>query len=181
MKGMVFTEFLEMVEDRFGLDMADKIINESDLPSQGVYTAVGTYQPTEMFSLVANLSKNSGIEVSVLLKVYGEYVFSRFAVGYAKFFSNVNNTFDFLSQIENYIHVEVLKLYPDAELPKFEMVTQTNTKLEMIYSSERKLYDFAEGLIIGCLKHFNEFENTSLNKKLINENGSKVMFILEKK
>lgn len=28
--------------------------------------------------------------------------------------------FQFLKNIENYIHVEVRKLYPDAELPTFE-------------------------------------------------------------
>ena len=44
MKGMVFTELLDMVEDKFGIDMVDSIIEDADLPvSKGVYTAVGTY------------------------------------------------------------------------------------------------------------------------------------------
>ena len=42
MKGIVFTEFLEMVEAQFGLDTVDAIIENSDLPSRGAYTAVGT-------------------------------------------------------------------------------------------------------------------------------------------
>lgn len=43
MKGVVFTEFIEMVEGRFGLAMVDRIIEAAQLPSSGVYTAVGTY------------------------------------------------------------------------------------------------------------------------------------------
>jgi len=31
MKGIVFTEFLELVEDKFGLEMVDNIIESSDL------------------------------------------------------------------------------------------------------------------------------------------------------
>ena len=31
MKGMVFTEFLDMVEEKFGMEMADRIITESEI------------------------------------------------------------------------------------------------------------------------------------------------------
>lgn len=35
MKGMIFTEFLEMVEAKFSADMVDDIIADSDLPHGG--------------------------------------------------------------------------------------------------------------------------------------------------
>jgi len=43
MKGIVFTEFLELVENKFGLEMLDAIIEASNLESEGVYTRIGTY------------------------------------------------------------------------------------------------------------------------------------------
>ena len=43
MKGVIFTEFLEMVESHFSPEMADRIITAARLPSGGAYTAVGTY------------------------------------------------------------------------------------------------------------------------------------------
>ena len=52
MKGIVFTEFLDLVEDKFGLEMVDKIIQSSDLESGGIYTSVGTYKFSEMLQLV---------------------------------------------------------------------------------------------------------------------------------
>jgi len=61
MKGVVFTELLKMVEEAHGLDMVDTIIEKSDLPSGGIYTAVGTYDHTEAVSLVVNLSEETGV------------------------------------------------------------------------------------------------------------------------
>jgi hypothetical protein len=39
MKGIVFTAFLEMVEDKFGIEIVDHIISHSDVDSKGVYTS----------------------------------------------------------------------------------------------------------------------------------------------
>ena len=51
MKGVIFTEFLGMVADRFSEDMVDDIIEASDLPSGGAYTAVGIYDHGEIVAL----------------------------------------------------------------------------------------------------------------------------------
>ena len=42
MKGIVFTEFLEMVESKFGIEMVNGLLDSSELASGGVYSAVGT-------------------------------------------------------------------------------------------------------------------------------------------
>lgn len=156
MKGMVFTEFLEMVEDQFGFETADKIVSEADLESGGVYTAVGTYGHQEMVQLVTNLSKESEIKIPDLLQAFGVHLFGQFAKGYGRFFAESQDAFTFLSGIENYIHIEVKKLYPDAELPTFEIQRFGENKMEMVYKSERGFADFAEGLIKGCVQHFQE-------------------------
>ncbi|MCX7200840.1 MAG: hypothetical protein NTV17_00650 [Burkholderiales bacterium] len=41
MKGMIFTEFLELVERTYSPEMADDLIDASNLPSGGAYTSVG--------------------------------------------------------------------------------------------------------------------------------------------
>ncbi len=156
MKGMVFTEFLEMVEDRFGLSMADRIIGQSGVASGGAYTAVGTYDHVELLSLVASLAEETGLPPSGLYRAFGEYIFSRFATLYPRFVHGSRNSFEFLVQIEDHIHVEVLKIYPDAELPRFLFHRPGPDQLEMEYQSRRGLGDFAEGLIRGCILHFED-------------------------
>lgn len=156
MKGIVFTELLKMVEDAHGYDMVDTIIENSDLPSGGAYTAVGTYDHTEAVSLVVNLSKETGVPVSDLLKAFGEHLFGVLASAYPAFLTSATDELHFLEQVEDYIHVEVRKLYPDAELPNFQCSRPNSpNELHMIYESGRHLEDLCEGLLKGSLKHFN--------------------------
>ena len=58
MKGIVFTEFLDMVEARFTPEVADRMITAAAVPSSGAYTAVGTYDYHEIIQLVVQLSNS---------------------------------------------------------------------------------------------------------------------------
>lgn len=156
MKGVVFTEFIEMVEDRFSIETCERLIEESNLPSNGVYTSVGTYDHNEMVTLVTNLSALVGVPVPDLLKEFGRHLFKRFVTTFPAFFDRITSTFEFLPQVESYVHLEVRKLYPDAELPTFSCDFPRPGQLNMTYRSIRNLPDLAEGLILGCIDHFGE-------------------------
>lgn len=156
MKGIVFSEFIEMVEDQFSPEVADEIIMAADLPSGGMYTAVGTYAHTEMLDLVAGLSKKTDIPAGDLVSAFGKYLFGRFSELYPGFFEGVNSSFEFLMQIEDHVHIEVRKLYPEAELPTFKTNLLDANTLEMIYQSRRPFADLAKGLILGCALHYGE-------------------------
>ncbi|QDL52734.1 heme NO-binding domain-containing protein [Rhodoferax aquaticus] len=153
MKGMVFTEFLEMVEMKFSADMVDDIIDDSAPPSGGAYTAVGTYDHVELVNMVVALSKRCDIPVPTLVQVFGEHLFGRFHTLYPTFFAGQASVMDFLEGIETVIHTEVRKLYPDAQLPQFDC-TRDVGGLQMRYSSPRHFGDLAEGLIKGAVAHF---------------------------
>ncbi|MCG9880620.1 MAG: heme NO-binding domain-containing protein [Bacteroidia bacterium] len=143
-----------MVEQKFSIDMVDEIIEMSELPHGGAYTSVGTYSHLEMNALVSNLSQKTGIPLGSLLVVFGEYLFQTLAKSYPHFINGSKGLLDFLGSIENYIHIEVKKLYPDAELPKFSSHYTDKNTLELTYQSERHYGDLAEGLIIGAIQHF---------------------------
>jgi hypothetical protein len=155
MKGMVFTEFLDMVENKFSADMVDDIIDDANPESGAAYTSVGTYDHQELVDMVVALSKRTEIPVDTLVKVFGEHVFTIFATNYPSFFADVPDALTFLSGIEDIIHAEVIKLYPDAQLPKFDCHFEGET-LIMDYQSPRHFSDLAEGLIKGCGAHFGE-------------------------
>jgi hypothetical protein len=156
MKGVVFTEFLEMAEARFSLRVLDRVITAANPASRGHYTSVGTYPPAELVSILVELSKETGLAPDQLLKDFGEHLFARFAVGHPAFFSGVTDAFALLKTVEDYIHVEVRKLYPEAELPAIDCRDDGPGRLILIYRSPRRLADLAEGLIRGCSKHFDE-------------------------
>lgn len=154
MKGLIFTELLELVEERFGYATANKIVESSLLPSGGVYTAVGTYDHKEIYVLVDRLSIESGIPAADLYRVFGEHLFSRLAKGYPHLIRRNNGLFAFLESIHGYIHIEVMKMYPDSQLPDFEWKRVGENSLQMLYRSERNLGHLAYGLIAGAMAFF---------------------------
>ena len=156
MKGVIFTEFLGMVEQAFSADMVDDLIEATDPASQGAYTAVGTYGHEEIVAMVVELSRRSGASVPDLLKTFGSHLFGRFEVIYPTLMPPAKTAFDFLESIEAVIHVEVLKLYPDAQLPKLRAVRHDENHMTLEYRSPRGFQDLAVGLIMGCGAHFGE-------------------------
>lgn len=178
MKGIVFTEFLELVEDKFGLDMVDKIIDASNLDSDGVYTSIGTYQFSEMLQLLQNLSKNTKISIDDLLLVYAEHFFGVIEISYPGLLATYKDPIEMLSSIENHIHVEVRKIYPDAELPTFIVEEKTEKSLIMVYKSSRAMHHFGLGLMNKTFEHFNSTAKIVLEK--IKEDGTEVRFIINK-
>lgn len=156
MKGVVFDEFVDMVEERFSAEMADKIINASNLATGGAYTSVGTYDHRELIELVRHLSDETGIPAPGLLRTFGEYLFNRFYILYPSYLVEHDSTFDLLASLDDKIHVEVKKLYPDAELPRFTHEMAGPGKMILTYRSKRPFSDLAEGLIRGCIHYYKE-------------------------
>ena len=141
------------------------------------YTAIGIYPHEEMVALVVALSKRSGVTVPDLLRIYGAHLFGCFVVAYPSFFQNVSDAFSFLAGIENIVHAEVRKLYPDAELPKFTIEQHDERELVLVYESGRHFEDLAEGLMQGCIAHFGG--NIALQRHSLGEGDArKERFIL---
>jgi hypothetical protein len=156
MLGVVFTEFMEMVEDRFSMDMVDDILEDAAPASGGAYTAVGKYDPTEMLALVGALSARTGVSVGDLAQAFGNHLFGQLAKGHPALLDGMTTALDLLDNIESHIHTEVRKLYPNAELPRFETERPAPDRLIMVYHSSRPLAALAVGLIEGCAAHFGE-------------------------
>ena len=155
MKGIVFTEFLAMVEDGHGADVTDELLELPELASGGAYTSVGTYDFQELVAMVVKLSELLEVPIPELLHDYGVHLFGRFVEVFPGLFEGQADADAFLSGVHDHIHFEVRKLYPEAELPNFE-VELDGEELRMRYTSPRPLADFALGLIHGCLRHFGD-------------------------
>ena len=180
MKGIVFTEFLDMVESKFGLETADAVITSSGIGNGGGYTSVGTYDHADLLALVAALSEHENTAPAVLVRTFGEHLFDVFSSAYPQYFDAYSNAFDFLRSLDGVIHVEVRKLYPDAELPAFHCFSQGPHHLAMIYRSSRPFADLAEGLIAATFRRFHPDEPLELRRAEIeDEHGTGTRFDLQ--
>lgn len=156
MKGVVFTEFLDFVASTHGLDMVDDVIDAAALPHDGAYTAVGTYPFTEMQRLTTALVLRTGAGLGDLMTAFGDHLCRRFIIKYPDFFHSQSNLFDFIESVDRHIHVEVHKLYADAELPKFSTRARDAESLTIDYRSCRPLEALAEGMIRAAAVHYSE-------------------------
>lgn len=156
MKGLVFTEFLDMVEAKFGYEVLDRLTSLPSLKSHGAYTSVGNYPHGEMLKMLDELHGAVGLPHRELILAFAEWLFNVFIKVHPEFFERIDNSFDFLNGIETVIHSEVRRLYPDARLPDFECKRRSETELVMDYSSWRPFADLAEGLILASSRYFDE-------------------------
>jgi hypothetical protein len=178
MKGIIFTEFLDLVEEKFGLEMVDEIINQSQLKTEGVYTSIGTYDFSEMLQLITNLSNNTNISTDDLLLVFSEHLFKKLIKMHPDLVQHYKDPMDLLASIENHIHVEVQKIYPDAQLPTFEIIERSDNKMVMIYKSNKALYMLGKGLMQETFKLYGKSGTIEFEK--IKSDGTEVKFIINK-
>jgi hypothetical protein len=180
MKGVVFTQFIELVEDKFGFDVVDQMIEKAALEHNGIYTQAGYYPAEELFSLVKALSEITQLEQNELVYIYGEHLFPILVSIYPNKDDLHHNSFDFIANVDNIVHPEVQKLYPDSELPEFTTVSMDDTQLKVRYRSTKPLMDFARGLMVGCIKYFKEDIEVEQGEAECVEGMYNVLFTLKK-
>lgn len=176
MKGIIFTEFLDMVESHYGLAVADEIITNAQTIHKGVYTSVGTYDFNEMVALLTALSEVVSKDIQDLLYTFGLYLFKSLDEAHPEIIRNYKSPMPLIAAIEDHIHVHVKKLYPDAALPSFLVLEKSENKLIIVYSSSRGLYSLAHGLIIGAFNYFKQ--EVSVAYELLAQDGTKVQFTI---
>jgi hypothetical protein len=178
MKGVVFVEFIEMVDSVFSSELAETIIIACDLPSQGVYTATGTYDHNELLAMVVELSKRTEVPVADLVKAFGRHLFQVFSGSFPVKINPKHELFEFLESVENYIHVEVRKLYPDASLPSIACEKTGENTMELSYKSACPFADLANGLILESAEHFKT--NVTVERSKGADDGTAATFIINK-
>ena len=177
MKGMVFTELIEYVESELGFDVADAMIENAALQNGGAFTQAGNYPFDDLERMVASLSRATGLPAEKLLYIFGNHLFDRLIQLYPGGMQAHATPLDFIADVDAMVHVEVRKLYPDAELPRFTVLEKSSTHLTLVYESEKRLEPFAHGLIDGCARRYDMAVETAF--RTIGESPHRALFELK--
>jgi hypothetical protein len=122
--------------------------------SDGIYTSVEDYPDSELFSMVGASSKIVDVPAPTLVEQFGAYMFDVLNSKSPIFSEQQPDFFSFIKSIDGVIHKEVKKLYDSPNLPSLDCEQISDNKLNIKYSSPRKLCFLAEGLIRGAAKHY---------------------------
>lgn len=177
MKGRIFREFQNFVEARWSAAMVDSILSLPTLESGGAYTAVGNYPHGELVSQVVALSQATGTGPADIVRDFGRFLFPRLLAAHPEVAGRARDCIGMLAEIETVIHPNVRKLYPDAQLPRFEVeAREGDTRLVLTYRSSKPFADLAEGLILGAIAHFGLQDHASLTREDIDAGGFATRF-----
>lgn len=153
MLGIVFNELLSMIEAQKGIVYTESMLEEEKLGSGASYSNVGNYGVDELVKIVSRLSEDTGIKINILVEEFGKHLANVFYKKYPNFYE-CETLFQFLQRLDDHVHVQVRKLYPNANPPKFEAKQISDTKMELVYSSSNPFAPLAMGLIVGTADFF---------------------------
>jgi len=154
MKGVIFNIVEEVVVNLYDEDTWDDVIDEASV--SGTYSSPGSYPDEELVAIVVAAADLLDVPVPALLRVVGTKAFEGLARRYPHLVGSHTDTIAFIQHVEDYIHPEVKKLYPDSVLPQFEFEQLGEGVMRMTYRSPRGLGDLAEGLIEGAAERFGQ-------------------------
>jgi len=148
MKGVIFNFFESFVDETYGMDNYESCVGEDD-----VFVGTESYDDEKFLSLFSKISNKLSISSSNLLREFGRFTIPRLLSKYEdiKIYECPENV---LLELNDVIHVEVKKMMPNSNPPKF-VIHQENNKMVVEYISERKLYNFVEGAFLGLADYFN--------------------------
>ena len=156
MKGIIFLKLEEFVEASFG-DMAwDNILNLANVESDGAYTSIALYDDEEFYAIVRTLCQQHDIEMKAAQFAFGQWIHDKLLDIAPKDAHQYKDTFSFLRGVNDVIHREVMKIHPDAILPEFTFLEETENRMLMVYTSPRGLCYFCEGIIDALITRLQE-------------------------
>lgn len=144
----------------------ERIIDEANLESFGAYTSVGNYPHEEMLRLVTSASSIMDIPAEILMRQFGRELFPLLYESHPQFQeAGLTGAPLLLANIQDHIHLEVTKLYPDSN-PPVVSVESKEGRLEVKYESHRPFAYVALGLIEGCYEYFGESAEIQFDSEL---------------
>jgi hypothetical protein len=147
MKGVIFNIVEEIVIELYDADTWDALLDAAN--SDGVFTALGDYPSSELVAIVMAASEATGLAPADVLELVGRRAFPKLLERMPEASRPpLSDPFTFLRGVNDIIHPEVRKLYPDSVPPAFEFA-DVDGALQLTYRSKRGMQSLAEGLMYG--------------------------------
>ena len=154
MKGVIFNLLERVVTDEYGVDVWDDLIDDAGVT--GAYSSLGNYDDSEIEALVAAAAAKTGQTRAQVLHWFGVRAMPLLRELYPSLFDPHGSSHDFVLSVNEMIHPEVRKLYPDAQCPFFHMRRSGEDVVTMKYESQREMIDLAHGFLDGAAEIYGD-------------------------
>lgn len=154
MKGVLFNVTEDVVSTTLGHDAWDAALDQACLA--GVYTSLGDYSDSDLEGIVAAISSASGLMPTEVLRHVGRHGYQPLVRRQPELVAGIEDLGELLHRLDGVIHPEVLKLYPQARPPSFQVTDRGPGQWSIVYGSQRRLCPLAEGLLEGAAASFGD-------------------------
>ncbi len=155
MKGIVFNILEALIVEKFGDETMEEIYANVQFSGDVLpFISPETYPDSDLYAMVTFLSKKTSIPVDDLIFEFGKFMFPVFFIKFPVFFEKIESPIEFLKTINDIIHVEVKKIFDEANPPMVKVKQIEENQILLYYNSERKLCKLLEGLLEGMASHF---------------------------
>lgn len=116
MKGVVFLALSEMIQGMYRHKVWNEFLDESKVPSGGIYTSTEIYDDNEADLLLNLISEKLKKKKTDILFVFGLFLIKYFKRKYPQKFKH-EYFVDFMSSVGDIVHVEIEKINPSCTPP----------------------------------------------------------------
>ncbi|WP_157956873.1 heme NO-binding domain-containing protein [Salinicola aestuarinus] len=155
MKGVIFVELMNFMDEQFGGEFTERVVDEVALPNNAAFTSVGNYPSVQAADMVATAARLADADAADLCERFGLYLFQRFEVRFPHLLTRYQSARELLDHVQSHIHEEVKVIYPGATPP--EVVTHEGPEgYVVIYRSHRAFAHIAYGLVQQCITFYGD-------------------------
>ncbi len=155
MKGVLFNILEALIRERFGDEMLATVHADTEFISAAPpFLGPDSYPDEDLFTMLGVLSEKTSVSVHDLLFEFGKSMFPILARTYPAFLEGHDKPLEFLSQVNEVIHMEVRKILKDSSPPEITLGEVMGGQTRIHYRSKRNLCRLVEGLLVGVAKHF---------------------------
>lgn len=154
MKGVIFNLLEDFISTGWGPDTYEAVLAKCPLHTKEPFVGPGTYPDADLLAIVEKTTEKLGITVPEAVHAFGKYCFPKLAAKFPVFVAGHDHPKTFLKTIDDVIHVEVRKLFRDANPPRITFTDPGPDQLILTYESGRRLCALMTGLLDGAAEYF---------------------------
>ncbi len=154
MKGTVVSTWIKTCRRVYGDDIGNSAMDIVGWHKHKIFTPLENVEDEKIKNVVAHIAKMTNKDVKKVWNTIGEDNINTFYKDYPAFFQ-CENLYTFLRNIYN-IHIVMTKKFIGAKPPFLVIEPISSKEAVLTYRSEREMYDYFYGLLMGSAEHFKE-------------------------
>lgn len=147
MKGHIFNLLEQFIIEQAGDEAFEDILDACQFITTEPFIRSGTYPDEDLIELVNQTCKQLNLSPKDAHFGFGKWIFPHLTKIAPPEITTFKHPKELFLQLDHIHRVELKKIWPDAEPPRFQCIDTGANTVTMMYDSKREMTDLVEGVI----------------------------------